>query len=265
VASAGLLLPATLGQHLQLRELVEYHVDLGEANVGHKAVTLIHAMLAGRGSIDAADVLQVRATQTVLGHAVLAPSTLGTFLRSLTFGHVRPLDAVGREALRRAWAAGQGPGDRDLTRDLDFTICETYGVLKQEVDFAYTKVRGYHPLPASRADSGEVLHSRLRGGSAITQRGAAGFVRETFARVREAGATGQLTMRADSGFCSGRVLRTRRQAGVRFSVTARMNPSLQKVIAAIPRRPGAPSRATGTFGVDENGQPISEADVAEVP
>lgn len=123
VASAGLLLPATLGQHLQLREVVEYHVDLGEAYVGHKAVTLIHAMLAGRDSIDAADVLQARATQTVLGHAVLAPSTLGTFLRSLTFGHVRPLDAVGREALRRAWAAGQGPGDRDLTRDLDFTIC----------------------------------------------------------------------------------------------------------------------------------------------
>src|SRR5206468_2117526 len=86
VADAGLMLPATLAQHLGLRELFEEHVDLGgapgHANVGHKAMTLVHSALAGGDSIDDADALRAGSTQGVLGHAVLAPSTLGTFLRS---------------------------------------------------------------------------------------------------------------------------------------------------------------------------------------
>jgi hypothetical protein len=128
VANAGLLLPATLAQHLGLREVVEQHLDLGDApgraNVGHKAMSLIHSMLAGGDSIDDTNVLRAGATQGVLGHAVLAPSTLGTFLRSFTVGHVRQLDAVGREMLRRAWEGGRGPGDRALTIDMDSTICD---------------------------------------------------------------------------------------------------------------------------------------------
>ncbi len=136
----------------------------------------------------------------VLGHGVLAPSTLGTFLRSFAVGHVRQLDAAGREMLRRAWAGDRGPGDGPLTIDMDSTVCEVYGPLKQGVGFGYTKVRGYHPLLVPRPDTGEVLHSRLRGGSAFTARGATGFLAETFSRVRAAGASGQLTLRADSGF-----------------------------------------------------------------
>ncbi|MGH7642195.1 MAG: IS1380 family transposase [Candidatus Dormibacteria bacterium] len=272
VANAGLLLPATLAQHLGLRQLIERQLDLGEApgraNVGHKALTLVHAMLAGGDSIADCDVLRSGASQAVLGHAVLAPSTLGTFLRSFTYGHVRQLDAVSREALRRAWAAGAGPQDREFTMDMDSTICETYGLLKQGVGFGYTKVRGYHPLLATGAESGEVLHCRLRGGSANTQRGAAGFLRETFSRVRQAGASGQLVMRADSGFYSRKVLGTCRGQGVQFSVTARMNPSLQKVIAKISEEAWTPIpywSSTGTFGTDAEGLPVSGADVAEVP
>jgi hypothetical protein len=174
--------------------VVEYHVDLGEspgrANVGHKALSLVNSMLAGGDSIDDTNVLRAGATQGVLEHAVLAPSTLGTFLRSFTFGHVRQLDAVSRDALQRAWAAGMGPGKSDLTMDLDSTICEAYGLAKQGVGFGYTRVRGYHPLLATKADTAELLHSRLRGGSAHTARGADGFLAETFARVRYAGAAG---------------------------------------------------------------------------
>jgi hypothetical protein len=204
----------------------------------------------------------------VLGHAVLAPSTLGTFLRSFSFGHVRQLDAVSREMLCRAWGGGLGPGDRALTIDMDSTICEVYGLLKQGVGFGYTKVRGYHPLLATRADTGEVLHSRLRGGSAFTARGAAGFLAETFSRVRHAGARGLLTLRADSGFYSKAVLTTCRRAGVRFSVTARMDKAIQRAIAAIAEEAWVPIpywSSSGTFGEDEQGQPISGADVAEVP
>lgn len=272
VANAGLLLPATLAQHLKLKELIEGHLDLGSApgraNVGSKAMTLIHAMLAGGDSLADAEVLRAGATQEVLGHAILAPSTLGTFLRSFTFGHVRQLDAVSREALARAWAAGLGPGAAEYLIDMDSTICEAFGLRKQGVGFGYTKVRGYHPLLATGAVGGEVLHCRLRGGSANTQRGAASFLRETFARVREAGATGQLVLRADSGFYGRKVLGTCRQQKVRFSVTARMNPALQKEIAAIPEEAWTPIpywSSTGTLGTDEQGQSISGADVAEMP
>ena len=139
VVNAGLLLPATLAQHLGLQELIEGHPDLGtapgRANVGPKAMTLIHPMLAGGDSIADGDVLRAGATQEVLGHAVLAPSTLGTFLRSFTFGHVRQLDAVSREALARAWAAGLGPGAAEYLIDMDSTICEAFGLLKQGAGF----------------------------------------------------------------------------------------------------------------------------------
>ncbi|MDA8330356.1 MAG: hypothetical protein M0027_03970 [Candidatus Dormibacteraeota bacterium] len=132
VANAGLLLPATLAQRLELKELIDGHLDLGaapgRAKVGSKAMTLIHAMLAGGDSIADADVLRAGATQEVLGHAVLAPSTLGAFLRSFTFGHVRQLDAVSREALARAWAAGFGSGAAEYLIDMDSTICETFGL-----------------------------------------------------------------------------------------------------------------------------------------
>ncbi len=186
VANADLLLPATLAQHLGLREVVEEHLDLGDApgraDVGHKAMSVIHSMLAGGDSIDDTNVLRAGASHGVLGHEVLAPSTVGTFLRSFTVGHVRQLEAVGREMLRRAWKGHRGPGGRALIIDMDSTMCQVFGVLKQGVGFGYTKVRGYHLLLATRADTGEVLHSRLRGGSAFTARGAAGFLAVTFSR-----------------------------------------------------------------------------------
>jgi len=204
VANAGLLRPATLAQRLGLRALVDQHLDLGtapgRANVGLKAMTVVAAMLAGGDSIDDAEVLRAGATQAVLGHQLRAPSTLGTFLRSFTYGHVRQLDAVSRMALQRAWAAGAGPGGAPMTMDVDSTICQVYGPAKQGAVFGYTRVRGYHPLLATRAGHGDVLHARLRGGRANSVRGAASFLREAFARVRGAGASGPPTLRADSGF-----------------------------------------------------------------
>ena len=134
VANAGLLLSATLAQHLGLRELVDHHLDLGgapgRANTGDKMLTLVASALAGGDCIDDADALRAGGTVSVLGCMVKAPSTLGTFLRSFRWGHVRQLDRVSRQLLARAWAAGAGPGDSPLTIDLDSTICETYGLAK---------------------------------------------------------------------------------------------------------------------------------------
>ncbi len=129
VANAGLILPVTLAHHLGLGELVDRHVDLGEApgraNAGDKLLTLVASALAGGDCIDDADALRAGGTEQVLGCAVKAPSTLGTFLRSFRWGHARQLDRVGRELLAQAWGAGAGPGGEPLTIDLDSTVCET--------------------------------------------------------------------------------------------------------------------------------------------
>ena len=239
VANAGLMLPATLAQHLGLLELFDEHVDLGDApgraHVGHKAMTLIHSALAGGDSIDDADALRAGATQAVLGHAVLAPSTLGTFLRSFTWGHSRQLDVVSGALLTRAWAAGAGPGEEPFTIDVDSSIHETYGLAKEGgTHFTYNHVRGYNPLYAVAAGTGDVLHTRLRGGNAHSGRGAASFLTETFGRVRAAGATGRIVLRADSGFYSRAVVDACRRADVRFSITAKLHKGgVKTAIAAI--------------------------------
>ncbi len=158
-------------------------------------------MIAGGTHIDHADMLRAGSTAAVLGHRVMAPSTLGTFLRAFTFGHVRQLEAVNGHALERAWATTVGPVG-DLVIDVDSTICEVVGKHKQGAGYGYTRKLGYHPLLATRADTGEIIHARMRKGSANTQRGARRFINELVARARRAGASGGLTIRFDSGFWS---------------------------------------------------------------
>jgi len=146
-----------------------------------------------------------------------------------------PLDAVSRELIARAWAAGAGPGSTPFTIDLDSTICETYDLAKEgALHHGYTGVRGYHPLLAVAAGTGDVLMARLREGRANTVRGAAHFLRETIGRVRSAGATGKLTMRADSGFYAAEVVAVCRRMGVHFSITIRQFAGVRRLIEAIP-------------------------------
>lgn len=239
VADAGLLLPATLAQQLGLKGLVDEHLNLGAtagtANPGDKLLTLVLSALAGGDCIDDANALRAAGTERILGFTVKAASTLGTFLRSFRWGHVRQLDRVSRELLGRAWAAGAGPGPAPFTIDLDSTICETYGLQKQgALHHGYTHVRGYHPLLAIAAGTGDVLMARLREGRANTARGAGHFLRETIGRVRSAGATGPLTVRADSGFYGHAVVAVCRKADVRFSITIRQSPATRRLIEAIP-------------------------------
>ena len=151
-------------------------------------MTLVASALAGGDSID--DALRAGGTAGVLDCMVKAPSTLGTFLRSFRWGHVRQLDRVSRELLARAWQAGAGPG--------------------------------------------EVLMCRLREGRANTARGAAHFLRETVGRVRYGGTSGQLTLRAASGFYIHSVASVCRKLDVRFSITIRQHKSLRNLIEAIP-------------------------------
>ena len=235
VANAGLLVPATLMARLGLEALVNATVRLGGrvggASPGRKVLTLVATILAGGNHIDHANMLRAGATQAVLGFRVMAPSTLGTFLRAFTFGHIRQLDRMIAETIGRAWALGAGPGDAPLVIDMDSTICEVHGHHKQGAAYGYTRTLGYHPILASRADTGEVLHARLRKGS--SQRGTKRFIEELTARVRRAGATGAICLRADGGFWSHELIDTLDRLGVGYSITVRINKTIRATIAAI--------------------------------
>src|SRR4051794_14432576 len=174
VSDAGIALVATLAERLGVEALAQRLVRLGRvggANAGRKVMALVYAMVLGADSIDDCDVLRAGRTRRLLGGWLPARSTLGTFLRAFSFGHVRQLDALLGRALERAWQAGVGPGEGRLVIDVDSFVGEVHGRLKRGAAYGYTKLLGYHPLLATRGDAREVLHIRMRTGSANTQKG----------------------------------------------------------------------------------------------
>ena len=238
VSDAGLLLTGSLAERLGVEQLVNDSVWLdpkapGAALPGRKVMSLVHGMLVGADSIDDMNVLRAGSTGLVLGHTVMAPSTLGTFLRAFTFGHVRQLDHVLDESLRRAWEAGAGPAGQRVVIDIDSFVGEVHGYQKQGASYGYTKQLGYHPLVAIRAGSGEVLHVRNRKGKANTQRGNPSFVDELLARVRRAGATGTILIRADSGFENHKLFKTLDARGVEFSIGIKQRKPIRALIDLI--------------------------------
>ncbi|MBA2348018.1 MAG: IS1380 family transposase [Solirubrobacterales bacterium] len=238
VSDAGVVLIATLADRLGILELAGLFVRLGDragaANAGRKVMSLVYAMVLGADCIDDAEILRSGSTRKLLGTRVAAPSTLGTFLRAFTFGHVRQLDRLLAEVLKRAWAAGAGPGGDRLIVDVDSFVGEVHGYKKQGASFGYTGARGYHPLVATRAGSGEVLHVRFRKGAANTQRGMSRFCDELIARVRRAGATGPVLLRADSGFWNRKVFDKLHARGWKFSIGVRMTKPVAARVALIP-------------------------------
>jgi len=238
VSDAGVMLVAMLARRLGVEALAGRLVRLrcdrpGAANAGRKVMALIFAMVLGADSIDDCEVLRAGRTRRLLGGWLPAPSTLGTFLRAFTFGHVRQLDALLGEALVRAWRAGAGPGDGRLVIDVDSFVGEVCGRLKQGAAYGYTKLLGYHPILATRADTREVLHIRLRKGSANTQKGMLRFTDELIARVARAGASGVKLLRADSGFWNAKVFKRLEKAGWLYSIGVRMIPSVRKAVEQI--------------------------------
>ena len=242
VADAGLLAAGALMGRLGVEQAVEESVRLGGrpggAAPGRKVLSLVAAMLVGGDHIDHADRLRAGATRRVLRFAVMAPSTLGTFLRAFTWGCVRQLDRATGEVLARAWAAGGGPGEAPMTIDVDSTVCGVSGKAKAGAAYGYTKQLGYHPLVATRADTGEVICCRLRGGSA--QRGGAHFAVEAAARARRAGAAGELCVRAEWGFFSYDLLDRLDALNVSWSVTIPQYAHVKAAIAAIAEEDWAP-------------------------
>jgi hypothetical protein len=239
VSDAGIALVATLAERLGIERLAGRLVRLGRdrpgaAHAGRKVMALVHAMLLGADCIDDCEVLRAGRTRRLLGGWLPAPSTLGTFLRAFTFGHVRQLDRLLAETITRAWRAGAGPGKERLVVDVDSFIGEVHGYKKQGAGFGYTKRRGYHPLMASRSDTGEVLHIRLRKGKANSSRGALRFAEELLARVQRAGASGEKLLRADSAFWNNTLMKRLQRAGWLYSISIRVQKGVAEQIAAIP-------------------------------
>ena len=243
VANAGLILPATLALRLGLPQLLRKHLDLGgapgRANTGDKMMTLVASALAGGDCIDDADVLRAGGTARVLGFTAKAPSTLGTFLRSFRWGHVRQLDRVSRELLAGSGRPVSDPATHHSpSTSIRRSARPTDWPRRAPATTAHTGARGYHPLLAVAAGTGDVLMARLREGRANTARGAAHFLRETVGRVRYCGARGQLTVRADSGFYTHAVVAVCRRMDVRFSIAIRQRAACGISSRRYPKMPG---------------------------
>lgn len=237
VTDAGLLLPATLAARLGLAELFDERITAG-AHPGEKCLTVIASALTGGDCIDDVNALRAGATGAVLGHRVAAASTVGTFLRSLGWAHARQFDAVSRQLLVRAAAAGAidvtGGAEGRFVVDIDATLVTTYGLAKRGAEAPMrTGRRGYHPILGIAAGTGDVLHARLRRGRTNDASGAAGFVTETLSRVRAAGVTGPVVLRADTGFYLADVLGACTKAGVGFSLGARIQTRMRQLIAEL--------------------------------
>lgn len=228
---------------------------------------LVAGMAAGADSIDDMDRLRHGAMNSLFG-AVRAPSTLGSFLRSFTHGHVKQPHAVASRLLPRLTAhAPLLPGADTITHlDLDDTIKPVHGYAKQGVGYGYNKVKGLNALIATVSTplaAPVIAATRLRKGSVNSARGAASFAAEAIATARSSGATGMLIVRADSAYYGAELVATRRAAGAHFSITVRMNASIKAAIAAIDEDAWTAIKYPKAIWDQEEARWISDAEIAE--
>ena len=225
-------------------------------------------MVCGADSIDDMDLLR-HGGMGRLFTGVRAPSTLGTFLRLFTFGHVRQLDAVAAGLLARLAAATPVLPDADqlVFVDIDDTVRQTYGYAKQGAGRGYTGIKGLNALLAvvsTPTSAPLIAATRLRKGSTNSARGAAKLLADALATARRAGAAGLLLVRADSAYYGYDIVAACRRAGARFSVTARLTPTVIKAITSIDEQAWTPIRYPNAIYDEDEQRWISDAEVAEV-
>ncbi len=272
VSCAGLAPVLQLAERAGLQRLIGDHVHLGKAggvNAHLKVPSLVAGMIAGADSIDDMDLLRHGAMRRLFT-GIRAPSTLGTFLRSFTFGHVRQLDAVASRLLINL--AGQAPllpgADELAYVDVDDTFRQTYGYAKQGAGRGYTGVKGLNALLAvvSTPSSAPVIAAaRLRKGSTNSARGAGRFVTDALVTAGRAGASGLLVLRADSAFYGCDVITAALRQGAHFSITARQDKAVRKAITTIDDRAWTAIKYTNAIFDEDQQRWISDAEVAEIP
>jgi len=279
VSHAGLVPVMRLAELVGLEELVAHHVRLNAqvgANAGVKVGSLIAGMIAGADDIDGMDLLRHGALPDTFG-GIRAPSTLGSFLRAFTHGHVRQLSAVHRQVL--AELAARTPllpgGEQLALIDIDSTQKRVFGPAKQGAAFGHAKiasksltVRGLNALIATVCTpiaAPVITTTRLRGGNAASARGVATLVAEAITTARAAGITGLIVVRVDSAFYSGAFVAACRRNGAHFSVTVRMDPKIRRAIAEIDEDAWTAIKYPNAVFDEQSGQWISDAEIAEVP
>ena len=272
VSCAGLVPVLQLGERAGLGRLVGEHIHLGKpggVNAHLKVPCLVAGMVAGADSIDDMGLLR-HGAMSPLFTGVRAPSTLGTFLRSFTFGHVRQLDAVASRLLINL--SGQAPllrGARELAYvDIDDTLRQSYGYAKQGAGRGYTGVKGLNALLAivsTPASAPVIAAARLRKGSTNSARGAARFVTDALTTATKTGATGVLVLRADSAYYGHDVIAAALRRGARFSITARQDKAVRRTIATIAPEAWTAISYTNAIYDEQQQRWISNAEVAEIP
>jgi len=297
IAHAGLIPALSLAEQAGMFDLVRQHLTLtgpGCAYPAEKVAVLIAGMLAGADSIDDMDVLRHGGTKKVFTE-LRAPSTLGTFLRTFTHGHVRQLDAVNSRMLTNLQSsttqAGESllPGADELVYvDIDDTIRQTYGYAKQGAGYGYSKVKGLNAMiltATTPTSASAILGARLRKGSTASARGASKLLADGLATLKRTTASGTASgtasstgaargseadpaaglviVRADSAYYNHDVVATARRAGARFSITTRSNPALRRAISAIPDDSWTAIKYTDAVWDEEDKRWVSDAEVAE--
>ncbi|MBR7839671.1 IS1380 family transposase [Actinospica durhamensis] len=272
IASAGLVPVMRLAERCALPSLIRRHVDLGVStgvNPAGKAMSLVAGMCVGADSIEGVDVLRIGGTHRLFG-GIYAPSTLGSFLRSFTHGHVRQLQAASRRFTANliAHAGLIPPGEPIVYLDVDSKVKQVYGPAKQGASFGYTRVRGLHfqvvtaSTPTSRP---VVIATRLRKGSAGSGKGADTLVAEAIRALREAGVTAMILVRADSAFFSAKLVKAIRAAGACYSITVANTKTIRAAISQIPETAWKPIKYRNAVWDQDEGRWISEAEIAEIP
>ncbi len=277
MSCAGLAPVVALAHRCGLAELVADKLTLpakGGVNAHLKIPALIAGMVAGADSIEDMDLLRHGGMDRLFG-GVRAPSTLGTFLRTFTFGHVRQLDSVATAMLaelatRTPLLAG---ADQVAYVDVDDTVKVTYGYAKQGAGYGYSGVKGLNALIATMStplSAPVICATRLRKGSTNSARGAARLVADALVAAKAAGAggldgKGLIVLRADSAFYNHDVIAAARRAKVRYSITARMSPALSTAISSISEDQWTPITYPNAIWDDTEQRLISDAEIAEIP
>ena len=276
VSAAGLLPIMRLAERAGLRNLADRWLSVPTdkgANAGMKVSSLVGGMVAGADSIEDMALLRHGGMKKIFT-SCYAPSTLGSLLRSFTFGHVRQLDAVASRLLvnlaREAPIVPVGSDGGLVFVDVDDTIIEVHGYQKQGAGFGYSGVRGINALLAtvSTATSAPVIIAqRLRKGASGSPRGAARIVADalkTVSRLPEA-KTAPVLLRADSAYYGFPAVNAALRAGAQVSITARQDPAVKRAIAMIPETAWTPIEYTDAIFDDSTNTWISQAEVAEIP
>lgn len=276
VSCAGLAPVVALAARAGLEDLVERTVTVpgkNGANASVKVAALVAGMVAGADCIDDMDLLRHGAMPRLFT-GLRAATTLGAFLRSFTFGHVRQLDAVAARVL-----AGLGtcapllPGAHQMTYvDVDDTVRATHGYAKQGSGFGYTGVRGLNVLlgvVSTPLAAPVIAGTRLRKGSANSARGAARLITDTLVVAKNVGADprrgARVLLRTDTAYFTAEVVAAARRAAAQFSIGARMTATVKAAIAAVDADAWAPIHYPEAFTDPDTGELISDAEVAEVP